>query len=163
MLPRQNDENIVKKTEKYKEEDLKKIIRSMGLKITDQRLLIITCLHDAEVKLGERHVTAQELYERVVKRDPSVGFATVYRFLRDLANKNFVTEVRMGGQASRYELTTKEHHDHLTCTNCGKIVEFENKKIEKLQEQVAEYFGFVLTNHILELYGLCSSCQTKKD
>jgi Fur family ferric uptake transcriptional regulator len=92
-----------------------------------------------------------------------VGFATVYRFLRDLANKNFVTEVRMGGQASRYELTTKEHHDHLTCTGCGKIVEFENKKIEKLQEQVAEYFGFVLTNHILELYGLCSSCQTKKD
>jgi Fur family ferric uptake transcriptional regulator len=163
MLPRQNDENIVKKTEKYKEEDLKKIIRSMGLKITDQRLLIITCLHDAEIKLGERHVTAQELYERVAKRDPGVGFATVYRFLRDLANKNFVTEVRMGGQASRYELTTKEHHDHLTCTTCGKIVEFENKKIEKLQEQVAEYFGFVLTNHILELYGLCSSCQTKKD
>lgn len=163
MLPRQNDENIVKKTEKYKEEDLKKIIRSMGLKITDQRLLIITCLHDSEIKLGERHVTAQELYERVAKRDPSVGFATVYRFLRDLANKNFVTEVRMGGQASRYELTTKEHHDHLTCTTCGKIVEFENKKIEKLQEQVAEYFGFVLTNHILELYGLCSSCQTKKD
>ncbi|MGZ3726152.1 MAG: Fur family transcriptional regulator [Pseudobdellovibrio sp.] len=163
MLPRQNDENIVKKQERFKEEDFKKIIRSMGLKITDQRLLIISCLHDSEAKSGERHVTAQELYERVVKKDSSIGFATVYRFLRDMANKNFVTEVRMGAQASRYELSTKDHHDHLTCTGCGKIVEFENKKIEKLQLQVAEYFGFVLTNHILELYGLCSSCQTKKD
>ena len=161
MLPRQNDEMIVKKQERYKAEDLKKMIRSMGLKITDQRMLIISCLHDTEAKSGERHVTAQELYERVVKKDPSVGFATVYRFLRDLANKNLVTEVRMGGQASRYELTSKEHHDHLTCTKCGKIVEFENKKIEKLQIQVAEYFGFVLTNHILELYGVCSSCHTE--
>jgi Fur family ferric uptake transcriptional regulator len=163
MLPRQLDETIVKKQEKFKDEDLKKIIRSMGLKITDQRLLIITCLHDAEIKLGERHVTAQELFERVTKKDSSVGFATVYRFLRDMANKGFVTEVRMGGQASRYELTSKEHHDHLTCTKCGKIVEFENKKIEKLQEQVAEYFGFVLTNHILELYGVCSTCQTRNE
>lgn len=163
MLPRQNDENIVRKPERYKEEDFKKIIRSMGLKVTAQRLLIINCLHESEIKSGERHVTAQELYERVVKKDTSVGFATVYRFLRDLADNNFVTEVRMGAQASRYELSTKEHHDHLTCTKCRKIVEFENKKIEKLQLQVAEYFGFVLTGHILELYGLCSSCQSKQE
>ncbi len=161
MLPRQNDENIVKKQERFKEEDFRKIIRSMGLKITAQRLLIIHCLHDFESRSNERHVTAQELFEKVAKKDSSIGFATVYRFLRDLANKNFVTEVRMGGSASRYELTTREHHDHLTCTKCGKIVEFENKKIEKLQLQVAEYFGFVLTNHILELYGLCSACQAK--
>lgn len=161
MLPRTNEADTVKKSERFKDEDFKKIIRSMGLKITDQRLLIINCLHDSEAKSGERHVTAQELYERVSKKDSSIGFATVYRFLRDLANKQFVTEVRMGGQASRYELTTKEHHDHLTCTQCGKICEFENKKIEKLQVQVAEYFGFKLTNHILELYGICPSCQEK--
>ena len=163
MLPRQNDENIIKKHERYQEEDFKKIIRSMGLKITNQRLLIINCLHDSESRSGDRHVTAQELFEKVAKKDSSIGFATVYRFLRDLANKNFVTEVRMGGQASRYELTTRDHHDHLTCTKCGKIYEFENNKIEKLQKQVAEYFGFILTNHILELYGLCSTCQTKGD
>lgn len=161
MLPRQIDHDIVRKPERYKEEDFKKIIRSMGLKITEQRLTIIDCLHDSEAKSGERHVTAQELFEKVVKRDPRVGFATVYRFLRDLADKNFVTEVRMGGHSSRYELSTKEHHDHLTCTHCGKICEFENKKIEKLQIQVAEYFGFKLTNHILELYGLCPACQAR--
>lgn len=161
FLPRPQDENIVKKQERFQGEDFKKMIRSMGLKITDQRLLILQCLHDCEARSGERHVTAQELYEKVSVKDSSVGFATVYRFLRDLAEKNLVTEVRMGGQSSRYELTTKDHHDHLTCTDCGKICEFENKKIEKLQVQVAEYFGFQLTNHILELYGVCPSCQVK--
>ncbi len=163
VLPRQIDQDIIKKHERFKDEDFKKIIRSMGLKITEQRLTIINCLHDTEAKSGERHVTAQELYEKVSKKDEKIGFATVYRFLRDLADKNFVTEVRMGGQSSRYELSTKEHHDHLTCTQCGKICEFENKKIEKLQVQVAEYFGFKLTNHILELYGLCPSCQAKAE
>ncbi len=168
MLPRQIAQDIVKNTvkkqERYKEEDFKRIIRSMGLKITDQRLLIIGCLHDPDSKLSDRfsdkHVTAQELFERVSKKNTKVGFATVYRFLRNLADKNLATEVRMGGQPSRYELATKHHHDHLTCTQCGKICEFENKKIENLQVQVAEYFGFKLTNHILELYGLCPACQT---
>lgn len=161
-LPRAQDDDLVKKSERYQVDDFKKIIRSMGLKITDQRLLILKCLYNAEGKSSDRHVTAQELYEKVVKKDSSIGFATVYRFLRDLTEKNCVTEVRMGGQSSRYELTTREHHDHLTCTQCGKICEFENKKIEKLQEQVAEYFGFQLTNHILELYGVCPACQTQQ-
>lgn len=163
MLPRQNDYNFTKKQERYQDEDFKKIIRSMGLKITDQRLLILDCLHTSDPKQVDQHVTAQELFEKVARKDERVGFATVYRFLRDLAEKKYVTEVRMGGQSSRYELSTKEHHDHLTCTNCGKICEFENKKIENLQIQVAEYFGFKLTHHILELYGLCLSCQSKKD
>lgn len=160
-LPRPHDEDIVRKEERFQIEDFRKMIRSMGLKITEQRLLILNCLHDSEARSGGRHVTAQELYEKVSLKDSSVGFATVYRFLRDLAEKQFVTEVRMGGQSSRYELTTKDHHDHLTCVQCGKICEFENKKIEKLQVQVAEYFGFKLTNHILELYGVCPACQAQ--
>lgn len=124
-------------------------------------MLILSCLHNAEVVANDRHITAQELFEKVSELDSSLGFATVYRFLRNLAEKEFVTEVRMGGQSSRYELKTQHHHDHLTCTGCGRICEFENNKIEKLQMQVAEHFGFVLTSHILELYGLCPACQTK--
>ncbi len=160
LLPRPLDEDIVRKEERFQTEDFKKMIRAMGLKITDQRLLILGCLHDSSARSGERHVTAQELFEKVSAKDAGVGFATVYRFLRDLAEKHYVTEVRMGGHSSRYELTTQEHHDHLTCVQCGKICEFENKKIERLQAQVAEYFGFKLTNHILELYGICPACQT---
>lgn len=161
ILPRQTDSEIHKKGERYQGEDFKKMIRSMNLKITDQRILILECLHDGDKKSGKRHVTAQELFEKVANKDASVGFATVYRFLRSLADHSLVTEVRMGGQSSRYELTPREHHDHLTCTKCGLICEFENDKIEKLQIQVASHFGFKLTNHILELYGICPECQKK--
>lgn len=142
-------------------DDFKKMIRSMGLKVTDQRLIILACLYDNQSSYSERHVTAQALFEKCHKKDSSIGFATVYRFLRELTENKLVTEVRMGGQPSRYELTTKEHHDHLTCTSCGNISEFENEKIEKLQQQVAAQFGFKLTGHILELYGLCQNCQKK--
>lgn len=158
-LPRPSDFETIKIKERFQADDFKRMIRSMGLKITTQRMLILSCFHNAEIVADDRHITAQELYEKVSKLDPSVGFATVYRFLRNLAEKQFVTEVRMGGQSSRYELTTPHHHDHLTCTSCGKICEFENPKIEKLQKSVAEHFGFILTSHILELYGLCPSCQ----
>ena len=76
-----------------------------------------------------------------------------------LTEQNFVTEVRMGGLPARYELTPTEHHDHLTCVNCGKIVEFENQQIEQLQEEIASKYGFRLTDHVLELYGVCSHCK----
>lgn len=156
-LPRQKHDDIIDHTENYTEEDLKKIIRQLNLKVTGQRLIILASLQE-----GHRHITAQELFEKVIKKDDGIGFATVYRFLRSLTENNFVTEVRMGGLPARYELTPKAHHDHLTCTSCGKICEFENKAIENLQLKVAEQFGFVLTHHVLELYGLCSSCQSMR-
>lgn len=135
---------------------LKEIIRDMNLKVTDQRLLILKTL-----LMGRTHVTAQEVFEIVIEKDSSIGFATVYRFLRNLTDSGVVTEVRMGGLPARYEVTTMEHHDHLTCVSCGKICEFENSQIEKLQEQVASSFGFKLTTHVLELYGICPDCQTR--
>lgn len=133
------------------------ILRDMKMKVTDQRLLILKTLHD-----GRSHVTAQEVYEQVQKKDSSVGFATVYRFLRALTENQFATEVRVGGLPARYELMSGNHHDHLTCTHCGKICEFENNKIEQLQESVAKQFGFHLTSHVLELYGICPDCQRRK-
>lgn len=155
LLPRQKDEDIIVHEDEFSMDQLKAIIRKMNLKVTHQRLLILKCFHD-----GRRHVTAQELFEKVVKKDDSIGFATVYRFLRSMADQNLVTEVRMGGLPARYELTPQKHHDHLTCTECGQIVEFENKTIESLQEKVALQFGFKLTNHLLELYGVCPKCQS---
>jgi Fur family ferric uptake transcriptional regulator len=132
----------------------KKIIRDLGLKVTEQRLLILEI-----VRCGPSHFTAQEIFESVSARNPAVGFATVYRFLRTLSENNYVTEVRMGGMPARYEWAEKKHHDHLTCTACGKIVEFENSEIEALQDRVAAQHGFKLSGHILELYGLCPSCR----
>ncbi len=155
FLPRQLDDDIIVHEEELNETDLKKIIRSLNLKVTTQRLVILKCLH-----AGRRHVTAQELFEKVNADHPEIGFATVYRFLRSLTEGNFVSEVRMGGLPARYEFNSMSHHDHLTCIRCGKICEFENKTIETLQEKVAAQFGFKLTHHVLELYGVCPSCQS---
>lgn len=157
FLPRQMDEDIIAVHEERDEAEFKSIIRQLGLKVTYQRLAILQALHE-----GRRHITAQELFEKINVRHPEMGFATVYRFLRMLSEGHFVTEVRMGGLPARYELTPKAHHDHLTCTECGKIVEFENRTIETLQEKVARQFGFHLTHHVLELYGVCPACQVQK-
>ncbi|MBK9321752.1 MAG: transcriptional repressor [Bdellovibrionaceae bacterium] len=155
VLPRQHDDDIIIHDEELAEADLKKIIRTLNLKVTTQRLVILKSL-----QAGSRHVTAQELFEKISVDHPEIGFATVYRFLRTLTEGNFVSEVRLGGLPARYELNFMSHHDHLTCVRCGKICEFENKTIESLQEKVAAQFGFKLTHHVLELYGICPSCQS---
>jgi Fur family ferric uptake transcriptional regulator len=156
-LPRSQAEEKIIRRERLDEKAFKQMIRTMNLKVTDQRLSILEALHE-----GRAHVTAQEVFESVSEKFPEIGFATVYRFLRTLNENGFVTEVRMGGLPARYELTPKSHHDHLTCVTCGKICEFENSHIEELQEKVAKQFGFRLTSHVLELYGICSDCQKRQ-
>lgn len=156
-LPRSLSEEKIISRERLGEKEFKQIIRAMNLKVTDQRLAILEALHG-----GRAHVTAQEVFEVVSENFPEIGFATVYRFLRTLTENNFVTEVRMGGLPARYELTPQSHHDHLTCVSCGKICEFENHHIEELQSKVAKQFGFQLTSHVLELYGICPDCQKRK-
>jgi Fur family ferric uptake transcriptional regulator len=134
----------------------KRMIRQMGLKVTQQRIAILETLSG-----GRAHVTAQEVFEIVNAKYPEIGFATVYRFLRKMNENKMVSEVRMGGLPARYELTPRRHHDHLTCTQCGQIVEFENPQIESLQEHVAREHNFRLTHHVLELYGVCPRCQAE--
>lgn len=134
----------------------KRLIRKMGLKVTQQRMAILESLSG-----GRAHVTAQEVFEVVNEKYPEIGFATVYRFLRKMNEQKMVTEVRMGGLPARYELTPRRHHDHLTCVQCGQIVEFESQQIENLQEQVAKEHNFRLTHHVLELYGICLRCQAE--
>lgn len=156
-LPISSQQEPLGRSRKGEKIPSKNIIRDLGLKVTSQRLLILDV-----VRGGPSHFTAQDIFERVSAKNPAVGFATVYRFLRTLSEQNFVTEVRMGGMPARYEWAAKRHHDHLTCTSCQKIVEFENSEIERLQEKVAKEFGFSLTDHVLELYGACQDCRRKE-
>ncbi len=135
-------------------QQLKKIIRSIGVKVTDQRMLILQ-----EILNGADHVTAQEVFESVRTKNTDVGFATVYRFLRTLTDHHILSEVRMQGLPARYEWASKEHHDHITCTSCNKINEFESDEIEELQLLIAKKLGYEMTHHILELYGKCGDCQ----
>jgi Fur family ferric uptake transcriptional regulator len=139
------------------EANLKRMIRSMGIKVTLQRMAILNGLI-----AGRAHVTAQEVFEKIHDSYPEMGFATVYRFLRKLVEAGLVTEVRVGGLPARYELATHRHHDHLTCESCSKIIEFEDPEIEALQKAVAKKYGFVLTHHLLELYGRCAICAQQK-
>lgn len=157
-LPRsQTQKPKVARQQKLTEAEIKKIIREMHLKVTFQRQAILETL-----AVGRQHFTAQEVFELVHRRFPEIGFATVYRFLRRLTEHKYVSEIRMGGLPARYELAPSRHHDHMSCIDCGKIVEFENYAIENLQEKVAAELGFELTGHVLELYGRCASCQRKK-
>lgn len=160
-LPKQNDfqENLLKKLNQtsYCEEDFKGLLRQINLKVTQQRLLILHTLNSG----NKKHVTAQELFEQVKIKDQKVGFATVYRMLRKLVDVGLVLEVRVGNAPTRYELTPRLHHDHLNCVRCGKIVEFHDPDLEKLQELIAKKKGFILTHHLLELYGVCQSCLKK--
>ncbi len=148
-------EKLVKR-DQWDEGVFKRMIRGMGIKVTQQRLAILKALNSGRV-----HVTAQEVFEEIQDNYPDMGFATVYRFLRKLVEQQIVSEVRMGGLPARYEITPRRHHDHLTCELCGRIVEFENNDIERLQEKVAQKYGFQLTRHLLELYGHCSHCREK--
>lgn len=154
----QKQDHLASARQKPERASDKKIIRDLGLKVTSQRLLILET-----IRSGTSHFTAQDIFEFVIQKNPDVGFATVYRFLRNLTDRQFVSEVRMGGMPARYEWAEKDHHDHLTCTSCSKIVEFENTEIERLQLAVAKQYGFKLTHHVLELYGLCPACQAKEN
>jgi Fur family ferric uptake transcriptional regulator len=155
-LPVSSHQEPLARSQRVDKVPSKKIIRDLGLKVTNQRLLILDV-----IRSGGSHFTAQEIFEIVVNRNSDIGFATVYRFLRTLSEHSYVSEVRMGGMPARYEWAGKQHHDHLTCVSCARIVEFENSEIERLQEKVARQFGFQLTHHVLELYGHCPECRAK--
>jgi Fur family transcriptional regulator, ferric uptake regulator len=128
-----------------------------GLRSTEQRRLIIDTLFDA----GD-HVTIDGLLRQVRAIDGRVGYATVYRTMKLLAESGVVQEHKFGDGFTRYELSDEEaHHDHLICLECGKITEFEEPSIEELQDRVATRYGFIVKQHKHELYGICAECQRK--
>lgn len=129
-------------------------LREHGLKLTRQRELI------AQLFLDQDHITVDALYQRVAKKDPSIGIITVYRTLKLLCQWELAQERHFGKGKTIYDnVAWKSHHDHLICTKCGRIIEFENFQIEKFQEQVARDHDFRITFHKLELYGICKTCE----
>ncbi len=138
-------------------EHLSRYLSGQGLKSTNQRGAILQVF----VRAG-RHVSAEELYGQVKKSHPGIGYATVYRTLKLLADAGLAEERRFEDGFTRYEYrATESHHDHLICTRCGAIIEFENSRIEELQNDVARRKGFQVQSHKLEIYGLCRDCGEK--
>lgn len=130
-------------------------IKLAGLRRTEQRDLILDTFLSTE-----EHLTSEDLYGLVHKVDADVGLTTIYRTLKLLTEAGLARETRFGDGKTYYEHHyNHEHHDHMICTECGKVIEFFSPEIEDLQDQMASNFGFKPTHHSLRLWGLCSGCQ----
>jgi Fur family ferric uptake transcriptional regulator len=128
-----------------------------GLRSTDQRKLIVETFFKAP-----NHIIIEELLAQVRQQDTKVGYATVYRTLKLLAECGVAFERKFGDGLTRYELADEtSHHDHLICTSCSKIIEFEEPRIEELQEAIAARYAFQLSSHKHEMYGTCADCVAK--
>lgn len=148
---------MARKKEEFKKE--KEIflehIQKAGLRRTAQRDLIM------EIFLRtEEHLTSEDLYWLVQKQDPTVGHTTVYRTLKLLTEAGLAREVRFGDNRTYYEHHYNHaHHDHMICTECGRVIEFFSQTIESMQDEMADKLGFRPTHHSLRIWGVCEDCQ----
>ena len=130
-------------------------IQKKGLKRTAQRDLIL----DVFLR-SERHLSNEDLYRLVQEQDASVGQTTVYRTLKLLTDAGLAREVRFGDGRTHYEHNYKhEHHDHMICSECGKIIEFYSAELEALQDAMAAKHRFEISQHLLRIIGICAECR----
>src|SRR4029077_704300 len=130
-------------------------IQKQGLKRTAQRDLIL----DVFLRT-EDHLSSEDLYRLVRNQDPRVGQTTVYRTLRLLTDAGLAREVRFGDGRAHYEHNYKhQHHDHMICSECGKIIKFYSPELEAIQDAMAAKYKFELTEHLLRMIGICADCR----
>ena len=126
-----------------------------GVKLTEQRKVIAKVMAQSKKTYGESdHPDVDELYNRVIKIDPKISIATVYRTVKLFEETGILVKHDFKTGKARYEQLSESHHDHLIDVKTGQIIEFVDSEIEKLQEKVAEKYGYKLVDHKLELYGL---------
>ena len=134
---------------------LEDYISENNLKITKQRRIVLKSFLECK-----NHISVEELYNIVLKTEPKIGLATVYRTLALLIKSGLALEMDFGDGQKRYESSYKsDHHDHMVCTECGRIIEFTHPLIEKYQEEVAKENSFKITSHKLDLFGHCQNCE----
>ena len=132
-----------------------KHIQKKGLKRTTQRDLILNVFLRTE-----EHLSNEDLYRLVKLEDPGVGQTTVYRTLKLLTEAGLAREVRFGDGRTHYEHHYKhQHHDHMICSECGKIIEFFSAELEAIQDAMAAKHRFEVTQHLLRIIGICADCR----
>lgn len=139
-------------------EEFKALLKKNGEKFTIQREVILETLYNSN-----EHLTPEALHQLIQKEHPELktGIATIYRTLSRLEESDMVTSLSFGAQGKKYELGAKDHHDHMICTECGKITEFVDEEIEKRQHKIAQSFGFLMQDHSMQIYGICKKCQNR--
>jgi len=133
-------------------------LREAGLKATVPRVKILEIMERSKV----RHFSAEDIYKALLDEGEEVGIATIYRVLTQFESAGLVTRHHFEGGISVFELDHGEHHDHILCIKCGKVEEFVDNVIEQRQKTIAAEAGFSMTDHSLNIYGICNECQNAK-
>lgn len=132
-------------------------MKKAGLKITLPRVKILEILE----KEKTLHLSAEDIYRILLESGDDIGLATVYRVLTQFEEAGLVVRHHFEEGRSVFELDHGAHHDHLVCVKCGGVEEFLDSVIEQRQSEVAEEKGFMITDHSLNIYGICRRCQKK--
>jgi len=137
---------------------LRERVKEQNLKNTTQREVIMRAMFK-----HKGHLTPEEIlfFTQKEENGKNIGVATVYRALNFFEQEGFAISISFGADGKKFELNIKEHHDHMICDDCGKIIEFESDEIEKLQEAEAAKKGFFIKDHAMQLHGICKECQQK--
>lgn len=136
-------------------EYLQQRLRDHGFRITTERSTILRSIFD-----DPDHFDAEGLLDRLRTSGAAVSRATVYRTLTCLVDAGLLRRYEPGDRGAEYEPTVgKEHHEHMTCVECGTVIEFVEDEIERLQDIVCRKHGFLPISHTLHIHGVCESCQ----
>lgn len=130
-------------------------LKKAGLKNTIPRRRILEILEKAK----EHHLSAEDVYRVLLESGEEIGLATVYRVLTQFEEAGLVIRHHFEGGQSVFELDSGVHHDHLVCVKCGQVEEFIDELIEGRQKEIAHQKGYVITDHSLNIYGVCPRCQ----
>lgn len=130
-------------------------IKDAGLKITLPRVKILQILESSNV----HHLSAEDVYKALLANGEEIGLATVYRVLTQFEDAGLVVRHNFEGGHSIFEVASEKHHDHIVCVKCGRVEEFHDDEIEERQRNIASSLGFDLTDHNLNLYGMCPNCK----
>ena len=134
-------------------------LKGAGLKVTHPRVRILELFQSDP----ETHYSAEEVHNYLLKNNESIGLATIYRVLTQLETAGLLQKNNFDDSTSTYEIK-KQHHDHLICTECGKIIEFIDEDLEVMQEKISKKHNFKLTSHVMTLFGKCGDqkCVNRK-
>lgn len=146
-------------------EKFKELLREKGLKVTNQRLLVLEVLADHR----DKHLTAEDIYELVREDYPDIGLATIYRTVQLLLEMQLVDRISLDDGCVRYEIGEsgagegKHHHHHLICKTCGKVIPFRDDLLEELERHIEKETGFHVLDHELKFFGVCRECRKRQD
>lgn len=133
-------------------------LRAKGYKITPQRKAILRLIYNSK-----DHLTPLKIMEKTSGKVDNMSLVTIYRTLDLLTKYSLLCKVHLGGTCSNYVIRKpSEHHHHIICTKCGKVKSFSNCRIEELEQRLSRKTGYKITEHLMEIYGICPQCQENK-